>query len=67
MPTAARLPSPTLSMIRRGPNTQSPPAKIPGSRGHQRLRIHRDQPARREFNLVFRRQESRDAAPARSP
>ena len=29
MPTAARLPSPTLSIIRRGPKTQSPPAKIP--------------------------------------
>ena len=31
MPTAARLPSPTLSMIRRGPNTQSPPAKMPAA------------------------------------
>ena len=31
MPTAARLPSPTLSIIRRGPKTQSPPAKIPGA------------------------------------
>ena len=29
MPIAARLPSATLSMIRRGPKTQSPPAKIP--------------------------------------
>jgi hypothetical protein len=29
MPTAARLPSATLSMMRRGPNTQSPPAKTP--------------------------------------
>ena len=31
MPIAARLPSPTLSMISRGPNTQSPPAKMPGA------------------------------------
>jgi hypothetical protein len=28
---AMRLPSPTLSIIRRGPNTQSPPAKTPGA------------------------------------
>ena len=28
---AARLPSPTLSMISRGPKTQSPPAKMPAA------------------------------------
>ncbi len=31
MPTAARLPSPTLSMISRGPKAQSPPANTPGA------------------------------------
>ena len=67
MPMAMRLPSPTLSMISRGPKTQSPPAKTPGALVIKRPAVGDDQTARRNIDAVLRPSENRAAALGRSP
>ncbi len=57
MPMAILFPSPTLSMIRRGPKTQSPPAKDAGRRGGERPAVRDDQSARAYLDAIIGRQK----------